>query len=51
MSVWHVSQNTGTSMKTIELHYGKQSAKVLKEAVGANIPSFGVEETNVASIK
>ena len=50
MSVWHVSQNTGTSMATIEEHYVKPDAKVLEEAVRDNVPSFGVEKKNVESI-
>lgn len=50
MLMWQLSKATGTSMVTLERHYGHLADAELKAAVQAHVPSFGVEETNVASI-
>ena len=50
LTMWFLSKNTGTSMTTLEKHYGHRSDKALKKAVEDNIPSFGVDETNVVNI-
>ena len=50
MLMWQLSKATGTSMPTLERHYGHLADAELKAAVEAHVPSFGVEETNVKSI-
>ena len=50
MPMWQLSKATGTSMETLERHYGHLSDKELKAAVDLYVPSFGTGGSNVASI-
>ncbi len=52
MSMFKLSKATGTSMTTLEKHYGHLADEELKQAVEDNIPSFGVDEEmdNVSSL-
>lgn len=52
MTMWELSKASGTSMVTLERHYGHLADDHLKQAVEDSIPSFGVDEEldNVASL-
>lgn len=50
MTMWQLSKNTGTSMATLERHYGHLADAELKRAVEAAIPSFGEPDSKVRDI-
>ncbi len=50
MTMFALSKQTGTTIATLERHYGHATDKQLKKAAEDHIPSFGVEDTNIAEL-